>query len=81
MNVKEVADSLGGGRNKVYDLLYKGEIYSLAHRMHQAGSCQPLRLRQSSRPTSAPDEKTPSDLQLTYKARSSADPEGSGTTP
>jgi len=30
LNVKEVADRLGISRNKVYELLYKGEIQSLA---------------------------------------------------
>jgi excisionase family DNA binding protein len=30
LNVKEVADRLGVSRNKVYELLYKGEIQSLA---------------------------------------------------
>jgi len=30
LNVKEVADRLGVSRNKVYELLYKGEIHSLA---------------------------------------------------
>ena len=30
LNVKEVADRLGVGRNKVYELLYKGEIRSVA---------------------------------------------------
>ncbi len=30
LNVREVADRLGVSRNKVYELLYKGEIHSLA---------------------------------------------------